>query len=45
MRLASFAITCLDKKPAVLNWLDEKNTGYQIENDFSTISKDDICIL
>jgi hypothetical protein len=37
----------LDKKPAVLNWLDEnkKYTGYQIENDFSDISKDDICVL
>jgi hypothetical protein len=37
----------LDKKPAVLNWLDEnkKYTGYQIENDFSDISQDDICVL
>ena len=37
----------LDKKPEVLKWLDENKqyTGYQIENDFSDISKDDICIL
>ena len=37
----------LDKKPDVLKWLDDnkKYTGYQIENDFSTISKDDICVL
>ena len=37
----------LDKKLDVLKWLDEnkKYTGYQIENDFSDITKDDICIL
>lgn len=37
----------LDKKPEVLKWLDENKqyTGYQIENDFSDIGKDDICIL
>lgn len=37
----------LDKKPDVLKWLDinKQYTGYQIENDFSNISKDDICIL
>lgn len=37
----------LDKKLEVLKWLDENKqyTGYQIENDFSDISKDDICIL
>lgn len=37
----------LDKKPAVLKWLDDnkKYTGYQIENDFSYIDKDDICVL
>ena len=37
----------LDKKSEVLKWLDENKqyTGYQIENDFSDIGKDDICIL
>ena len=37
----------LDKKPDVLKWLDENKqyTGYQIENNFSDIGKDDICIL
>ena len=37
----------LDKKPDVLKWLDENEnyTGYQIENDFSDIGKDDICVL
>lgn len=37
----------LDNKPNVLRWLDtnKKYTGYQIENDFSNISGDDICIL
>ena len=37
----------LDKKLDVLKWLDDnkKYTGYQIENDFSTICKDDICVL
>ena len=37
----------LDKKPEVLKWLDENKqyTDYQIENDFSDVGKDDICIL
>ena len=37
----------LDNKPDVLKWLDanKQYTGYQIENDFSDIRKDDICIL
>ena len=37
----------LDKKPDVLKWIDtnKKYTGYQIENDFSDISKDDICTI
>lgn len=37
----------LDKKPSVLKWIDEnkKYTGYQIENSFSDISKNDICVL
>ena len=37
----------LDKKPNVLKWLDvnKQYTGYKLENDFSNISKDDICVL
>ena len=37
----------LDKKPDVLKWLDKNKqyTGYQIENDFSNIDKEDICVL
>lgn len=37
----------LDKKPAVLEWLDKnrKYTGYQIENDFTNTRKDKICIM
>ncbi len=37
----------LDKKQNVLQWIDENKeyTGYQFYNDFSCISKDDICVL
>lgn len=37
----------LDKKENVLKWIDENKvyTGYEIENDFSKITSNDICIL
>lgn len=37
----------LDKKPDVLKWLDDNKhyTGYQIENDFSNVGRDNICVL
>ncbi len=37
----------LDKKPDVLKWLDDNKhyTGYQIENDFSNVGRDSICVL
>lgn len=37
----------LDKKPAVLEWLDEnkKYTGYEIKNDFTDIGKESICVM
>lgn len=37
----------LDKKPTILKWIDnnKKYTGYQYENDFSNVRKEDICIM
>ena len=37
----------LAKKPDVLKWLDDNKhyTGYQIENDFSNVGRDKICVL
>lgn len=37
----------LDKKADVLTWLDEhkRYTGYEIQNDFSNVSSEDVCVL
>lgn len=37
----------LDKKPDALKWLDDNKhyTGYQIENGFSNVGRDNICVL